>query len=116
MNQKITVKIDVSKIDKTKIVSRTWTDKEGQSRTVKELVLDIVPLNETKLLKDGDTYQLFKTHFVAEQQTKQEREAKSRSKIIGEGTMFVNKEKPKEIVEEDIFGAPEAADEDIPFL
>jgi single-stranded DNA-binding protein len=111
--EKLTITIDVSKIDKSKIMSRTWTDKEGVSRTVKELKLDIVPLKETKLLKDGDTYQLYKTHFVAEQQTKEEREAKTKSKIIGEATMFKNKPK----VEEEPIEYPEEEinPDDIPF-
>lgn len=109
--EKITITIDVSKIDKNKIISRTWTDKEGNSRTVKELKLDIVPLRETKLLKDGDTYMLYKTHFVAEQSTQAERDAKAKSKIIGEGTMFKNKPK----VEEEIMPEIESMEDEIPF-
>lgn len=113
--EKITIKLDVTKINKTKIVPRTFQNKNGETVSVKELTLDIVPLNEIRLLKDTDTYQLYKTHFVAEQQTKEEREAKMKSKIVGEGTMFKNKEikKVDDVDEADI--PQEEKDDGIPF-
>jgi hypothetical protein len=116
MNEKLTIKIDVTKIDKSKIISRTFKTKAGETVTVKELVLDVVPLKETKLLKDGDTYQLYQTHFVAEQQTKEEREAKTKSKIIGNATMFKNKE-VKKVEESETLDYPqdEISPDDIPF-
>ena len=92
--EKITVKIDVSKIDKSKITKRTFTNKAAETVTVNELTIEIVPLKETKLLKDGDTYQLYKTHFVVQPQTKEEREQKIKSSILGDGTIFKNKETP----------------------
>ena len=92
--EKISIKIDVSKIDKSRITKRTYQNKSGETVTVNEIALDIVPLKETKLLKDGDTYQLWKTHFVAIPQTKEEREQKVKSRIIGDGTIFKNKETP----------------------
>lgn len=117
MNEKINVRIDVSKIDKSKIISRTFKNKVGENVTVKELSLDIVPLKETKLLKDGDTYQLFKTHFVSIQQTKEEREAKIKSTIIGEGTMFKNKAKSEEEIqmEQEAKENKEEVDDGMPF-
>jgi len=114
MKEKISIVIDVTKINKSKIISRSFKNKAGETITVKELKLDIVPLNETKVLKDTDTYTLYKTHFVSEQSTKEEREAKTKSNIIGEGTMFKNKEVPK--VEEDIYPDEEKIDDsEIPF-
>lgn len=115
MKEKITITIEVNKIDKNKITTRTYQNSQGETVTVKELKLDIVPLNDVKLIKDGDTYQLLKTHFVAEQQTKEEREAKIKSKIIGQGVMFKNKYIEKK-VEEDIMPETEEIDDnDIPF-
>lgn len=94
MKEKLSIKIDVTKIPKNKILPRSFQTKAGETVTVKELALDIVPLKETKLLKDGNTYQLWKTHLVAVQQTKEERDQKVKSLIIGEATMFVNKQPP----------------------
>lgn len=109
----ISIKIDVSKIDKSKIISRTFKNKAGENVTVKELALDIVPLKETKLLKDAETYQLYKTHFVAVQRTKEEKAAKMNSKIIGEGTIFKNKETKSDAKVE--FPEAEINSDDIPF-
>lgn len=89
--QKISIKIDLSKIDKTKITERTYTNKEGKEVTVKELALDIVPLKEKKVIKEGDTWTMVKTHFVAEPQTKQERDNGQPSVILGDGIVFENK-------------------------
>ncbi len=112
--EKIIIKLDVSKIDKSKIVTKTFTTKTGETVTKKVLDLEIVPLKGTRLVKDGDTYQLLKTHFVAETQTKEERANKIKSKIIGEGLMFKNKVVQK--VEEDIMPETEQIDDsEIPF-
>jgi len=111
--QKIIIKIDVSKIDKSKIKTETFTTKEGETVTKKILELEAVPLNETKLIKDGDTYQLHKTHFIVESQTKEERVNKVKSKIIGDGLMFTNKSKVE--AKEDIYQTEELDPNDIPF-
>lgn len=89
--QKISIKIDLSKIDKTKITERKYTNKEGVEVTIKELALDIVPLKEKKVIKEGDTWTMVKTHFVAEPQTKQERDNGQPSVILGDGIVFENK-------------------------
>lgn len=113
MIEKITITLQVNKISKSKILSRSFVNRDNEEISVKELKLDIVPLKEPKLLKDADTYQLWKTHFVAEQQTKEERDAKIKSNIIGEGVMFKNKETK---IEEDIMPeSNEVKHEDLPW-
>jgi len=113
-NQKIILKLDVSKIDKTKIITQTFTTKDGETITKKILDLELVPLKETRLIKDGDTYQLYKTHFIAETQTKEEKANKIKSKIIGDGLMFKNKEEQKP--ETDNILQTDSTDEnDVPF-
>jgi len=102
VNEKISIKIDVSKIDKSKITSRTFTTKDGKEVTVKEIALDIVPVKEAKLLKEGDTYQLWKTHFVTIPQSKEDRENKVKSAILGDGVIFKNKEAPQGELSADI--------------
>ncbi len=87
---KINITLDLSKIDKTRITPRTFTNKEGVEVTVKEYKMEVIPLNEPKLIKVGDGWNLLKTHFVVEGQTKEERQAKKKSVYIGEGLQFVD--------------------------
>jgi len=106
---KISLTIDVSKIDKTKIVDREFTTKDGQVIKSKDLKLDVVPVKEPKLIKEGDTWEMWKTHFVAMEQTKEERENKVKSVILGDGIMFKKKFAETQEVAEEI------NPEDIPF-
>jgi len=105
--EKLSLTIDVSKIDKTKIVDRTFKTKDGQTITSKDLKLEVVPVQEPKLIKEGDTWSMWKTHFVALEQTKEERENKVKSVILGDGIMFKKKgEQKQEEPEEDISSIP----------
>lgn len=88
---KISIKIDLGKIDKSKITERKYMNKEGVEVVVKELALDIVPLKEKKVIKEGDTWSMVKTHFVAEPQTKEERANGQPSNILGDGIVFEDK-------------------------
>lgn len=103
---KISITIDVGKITKEKIISRQYTSNTaGELVTVKELKLDIIPLKEPKHIRDGDNWSMWKTHFVAEQQTNGEKENKVKSKIIGDGIIFRKKDEnkvdmPKQPIEE----------------
>lgn len=103
---KIRINIDVSKIDKTKIRERKYTNKEGVEVTVKELIFDIVPLRQPKVLKDDDRSKMIKTHFVAEIQTKEERDNGQPSNILGDGIVFETKNQSNE---------PKVNSEHIPF-
>jgi hypothetical protein len=109
MNDKISISIDVSKVQKAKFQERRYFNKENKEVVITELKLDVIPLREAKLLKDGDIYQLWKTHFVAYPQTKEEREAKEKSVIIGDGIMFKNK------VQEITYPDDGVNPEDVPF-
>lgn len=100
--EKISITLDVSKIDKSKIIERRFTNNQGHEVIVKELKLDIIPLRETKLIREGDNWNMYKTHFVAIPQTKEERENKVKSLIIGNGIMFKNTSPVRNEVEDDI--------------
>lgn len=116
MNNKIILKLDVSKIDKNKIVKKSFTNKDGETINKLELDLELIPLNSPRMVKDAPTYQLLKTHFISIPQTKEEKENRINSRIIGDGLMFKNKSEPVPKVEEDIM--PESNDIDessIPF-
>lgn len=86
--EKISVTLDLSKIDKSKIVDRKYTDKAGVEHVAKEYKIDVVPLKAEKFVTEGSWGKMFKTHFVAQAQTKAEREAQAPSVFIGDGFRF----------------------------
>jgi hypothetical protein len=90
--EKISITIDASKLTKSKITARTFTNKEGKEITSQDIKLEVIPVKEPKLIKEGDTWSMWKTHFVAEVQSKEEREQKIKSAIVGDGIIFKNKE------------------------
>ena len=85
----ITVTIDVSKINKDKIITKTFTNKEGQEVTQKLYKIEVVPLKEKKIIKEGSyngkDWTMLKTHFAKEFQTKEE------TKKLPKGMKIVNK-------------------------
>ncbi len=88
---KILITIDVLKVNKDKIKERRFTTKDGKEVIAKDLNLEIVPLKEPKLIKEGDAWALYKTHFVALEQTQEERQNKVKSLIVGDGRQFLDK-------------------------
>ena len=88
---KINLTLNISKINKDKIFDRTYKDKDGKEITEKNYKVDVVELKERKFVTEGETWKLFKTHFVAESQTKQERDEKAYPNYVGEGFQFENK-------------------------
>lgn len=86
--QKISVTLDLTKIDKSKITERKYTDKAGVEHTAKEYKIDVVPLKAEKFVTEGSWGKMFKTHFVAQAQTKEEREARANSVFVGDGFRF----------------------------
>ncbi len=88
--QKILITLDLSKINKSKITPRTFTNKDGQEITAKDYKMEVIPLKESKVVKQGDGWNLVKTHFIVEGQTKEERDNKKESVFIGDGLQFVD--------------------------
>ena len=122
------IKLDLTKIDKSKIVERSYTNREGKNVVVKELSLETVALkapqpilNKDKQPVEGATWKLMKTHFVCHEQTKEEKELRVESKIVGEGVSFVDKPKQFNMDIESTEVTSKGADgeqinpEDIPF-
>lgn len=85
---KVSITIDLTKIDKNRIQNRTFTNKEGVEVTVKEYKLDVVPLREKKIIKEGDTWRMVKSHFVCDTATKEERANKTKTNFLGDGIQF----------------------------
>jgi len=124
---KITIRLEVDKIDKNLITTRTYQTKDGETKTVKEYKLDCVELEKPKFVtqgttKNGTAWQMFKTHFLSE--PKKDKDAPT--KYIGNGFQFQYEETQpmKELTakmskaEDDFFGDEEPQEiksEDIPF-
>ena len=111
--QKISITIDLSKLDKTRIVPRTYTNKEGIEVTVKEYKMDVVemkPENQKSVFK-GDGFEIVKTHFVTNTATKEERAEKAQTGFLGEGVSFKD---TKEVSLDDIDTSGDI-DQSIPF-
>ena len=86
--EKISITLDLSKIDKSKIVDRKYTDKNGAEHVAKEYKIDVVPLKAEKFVTEGSWGRMFKTHFVVQAQSKEEREKNADSVFIGDGFRF----------------------------
>lgn len=96
MSEKINGTIDLSKIDKSRIVKRTYTTKDGTEMTAMDYKFEVVPLKQESFIKEGQGWKMFKTHFLAQAQTKEEREAKKDTVFIGDGIRFDFDDSPKE--------------------
>ena len=90
--QKITVTVDLTKIDKTRIVERKYTNAAGVEITAKEYKMDVVEVKPEnfKTIASGETWALVKKFFVADSPTKEERAAKANTNFVGDGVVFVD--------------------------
>ena len=86
--QKINLQIDVNLINKDRLELKSFVNKEGVTKTQKNLKVTVIPLKETKVIASGDTWELVKVGFITETPTKQENEAKTKMPIIGSATQF----------------------------
>lgn len=112
MENKIIVKIDLSKINKSKIEDKSYKNEAGFEVKQKMYSMELIP-TMTKTIKEADTYKLVKKYFVAEGQTKEERTNKTKTPILGDGLIFENK---GEKVEVNTYGGePEIDADSIPF-
>lgn len=91
MSDRVSITIDVSKMDKTRITPRTYTNKDNVEVTQKNYRMELVPLREPKLLKSGDGWEMWKTHFVVQAPTEEERANKTKTPILGDGIVFKGK-------------------------
>lgn len=95
---KISITLDVSKINKDKIIDRKYTNRTGAEVTVKEYKIEAVPRNDQVLIKDGGTYRVYKSHLIYEAQTKEERASKVKGVVVGDGFTFEFQDnKPKDV-------------------
>lgn len=94
--KKISITVDLLKINKAKIYENKFTTRDGVEVTEKLYKMDVVPVKEKKVVNKGENWEAIKTHFVSEGQTKQERENKADTVFLGEGITF---QTPQEVAE-----------------
>lgn len=90
--KKLTLRIDLTKIDKTTIVDRTYQKQDGTSVTEKNYKFELKPLNEEKVVKSTDKYVLVKVAFLAEPSVKGADGKYINGTIIGDALEFRNVE------------------------
>lgn len=95
---KINIQLDLSKVDRSRITENRWFNSQGHEIIEKNYNIDVVPLKEPKPTKNPN---VFKTHFVCEAQTKEERAAKKETKYMGSGFQFVDRTKKYDGLSED---------------
>jgi hypothetical protein len=84
------IELDVTKIDKAKIVDKSYTNKDGQEVTKKVLQVDAL-FFEPETAHQTDTYNLLKHGFCTHSTTKEERDSGYKSEILGDIIEFQNK-------------------------
>lgn len=92
------ITVNLSALDKSKIKERTFVQ-AGRSVTIKEYSMEILPLKQEKLLKEGPTWELVKTHIVCDVKPRGDTQ---RSKILGDGITIRDKDN-RNIKQEDPF-------------
>jgi hypothetical protein len=115
MSEKISITIDLTKINKNKIVERKYTNKDGQEITEKEYKIDVIPTNSPSIIKEEPTYTMIKKYFVAEAPTREEREQKVKTPILGDGIVF--EQHDNKMIDEVLkkIGSIEISSDDVPF-
>lgn len=84
---KINLKIDVSKLDKNRFEKRTYTKRDGTTVNEVNAELVLVEKKEPRVIKEGDTWILKETHFIAEKRGKDEE-----NNFVGTGSQFFDKD------------------------
>lgn len=87
---KLTITLDLNKIDKKRIIKREYTNKQGEIITCLDYKIDLMESKESKVIKEGDSWKLVKDHYVIESATKEEKEAKTKMNIVGDTIRFVS--------------------------
>lgn len=88
---KFTIKLDLKKIDKNRIEKKGYINDVGEPIDQLMYSIDAVELKEPKLIKEGDTWIMKKTHFLVSTPTKEERANKVKGAILGEVISFETK-------------------------
>ena len=108
---KITITLDATKL-RNLVTKREFDAKDGTKMQVQEVRFELVEVKEPKIIFEGSGYKLQKTHFASVIQTKEERESKAETRLIGEGVTTIWEQK------EQVFSSTTVTEEqsdDLPF-
>lgn len=86
------ITIDLSQIDRNKITERTYQTKDGTVKTSKDYRIVAIPLKEALVIKEGETWIAKKTHFIADDISKEARENGEKGAIFGSVVQFFDKD------------------------
>ena len=86
MAQKVSVTLDANKLREL-VSKRNYTNHQGEYVEVQEVKFDLIEMKPEshKVIYSHEKFDLVKTHFAVQQQTKEEREANTPPNYIGEG-------------------------------
>jgi hypothetical protein len=87
MANTINLKIDVSKLDKNRLVKNNFTKRDGTVVNEVNAELVLVEKPEPRVIKEGDTWILVEKYFIAEKREKTEQ-----PNYVGTGSQFFDKE------------------------
>lgn len=93
--KKLTLRLDLTKIDKTKITDRTYQKQDGTSVTEKNYNFELVPLKEEKVVKTTDKYVLVKVAMLADKSIKGADGKYINGTVLGDALEFRNVEEVK---------------------
>lgn len=85
---KIQISIDVDKMEKSRIITRTYKNKEGVEVKQRLMKFDVIDLKEPKVVASGSGWKLIKTCFITNTPSDDEKKAKTKMTIIGDGVKF----------------------------
>lgn len=89
--KKIFVTLDLAKIDKSKITSRSYKKRDGTEVLSREFRIEIIPLKEPVIAFDKGYTKGWKTHFVTDSISKEEMDAGKKATSLGDGIVFENR-------------------------
>lgn len=100
MARKLILNVDLSKIDKTRIQEKVFTNKEGNQVKQLNYRMEVILLDEDrhKTIKEYETSSMVKTGFVVEGKTKEEREAKTPDVFLSDVIEFIQTGEPRRTI------------------
>ena len=110
MSKSIECSIDVSKIDKSRIEDREYTNQDGEVVKQKMYNFSVVESKDKKFIKEGEGWKLWKTHFIAEKRDKDDPK-----NYIGDGLTFEREDEESVNKKFEEIAKDEINPDDIPF-
>jgi hypothetical protein len=112
--KKYSIRLDLTKIDKTKIKDTEFIAKDGTVIKQKVYDMDLVFLNAPKVIKTTDKYQMVKNAFLSDPSVKQDDGSWKNGQILGDSFEFINVDNGSAVVPKGYNGEVSNVD-DIPF-